>query len=930
MQDHLAIEPDMKTPAAAEGSRPADPASRRRSVYRVGNVQYDEARQELLVNGMRRPIEAKPLALLLALLVRAGAVVTKRELIAAAWGNADHISEASLTTAMFKLRSALGPDARDLIDAVHGSGYRITSPVEVAAARETPLAFSLAPGDPVPGRSQWRLQTLLGSPALNDVWLARHHKTQELRVFKFADSQARLEALQREATLSRVLQATLGERDDLLRIAEWNFDERPYFIESAYGGPNLHDWAAARGGLLTVDLGDRLAMLGQLARTLAAAHAAGVLHSDIKPTNILVAEAQGARPRLTLIDFGAGGLNADLRLDAMTISMHGLKSEDSERGAGTLRYMAPEVVAGSVHTTGADIYALGILLYQLTTGDLTKSLTIGWEADIADDLLREDIATAASGDPARRLSSAADLANRLETLPARRAARAKAVQAAEHAAALSRQIERDRLRRPWILAASISLAAGLALSTLFGIQAMRDRDEARRRADIAQAVNGFLTEDLLGRGNPAQSGKADETLMDAAQAAEAGIGRRLASEPLVAGSIYLSLARAFDSRTSYDAALKAYDNAIAAFDRAGDKGRDEAAIARLHKAPAEVLSGQPGSMGRARAIIAEASPSVARLGKRRDEAQVWLDYGNAMLQMLGGDVHSAQVGFKRAADRAASMPGAFDEGSRLTLRQRLAFAYLRLGDVPTAETMIVPLLQRRLALNGPHHPATLQLELNLAQLRIMRGQLSLAAAELTRIYPDFVSVFGADHLLTMQLLSTRAQASSALQRYGDAVTDDTTVYRLAVAKHGEHSFMALGTLSDMAQAQCRGGQNAAGLESGRAARHGAREAFGVDSTLAQVSAVNTAFCLMVARQWQEADRLLQGIDTKAASELTMDPSFGAEVDLMKAELALTTGDPRKAAALLAKAAPVFEQEGADAYMQAWSRRLVAKCKLQNH
>lgn len=126
----------MKTPAAAEGSGPADPSAGRRSVYRVGSVQFNEARQELLVNGMRRPIEAKPLALLLALLVRAGAVVTKRELIAAAWGNADHISEASLTTAMFKLRSALGPDARDLVDAVHGSGYRIAAPVEVAAARD--------------------------------------------------------------------------------------------------------------------------------------------------------------------------------------------------------------------------------------------------------------------------------------------------------------------------------------------------------------------------------------------------------------------------------------------------------------------------------------------------------------------------------------------------------------------------------------------------------------------------------------------------------------------------------------------------------------------------------------------------------------------------------------------------------------------------
>ena len=334
-------------------------------------------------------------------------------------------------------------------------------------------------------------------------------------------------------------------------------------------------------------------------------------------------------------------------------------------------------------------------------------------------------------------------------------------------------------------------------------------------------------------------------------------------------------------------------------------------------------------MSRARAIIAQAGPAVAKLDQRRAEAQVWLDYGNAMLQMLGGDVHTAQASFKRAADRADSMPGAFDEAARLTLRQRLAFTYLRLGDVMTAEIMIVPLLQRRLALNGPHHPATLQLELNLAQLRIMRGQLSLAAAELTRIYPDFVSVFGADHLLTMQLLSTRAQASSALQRYGDAVTDDTTVYKLAVAKRGEHSFMALGTLSDVAQAQCRGGQNAAGLASARTALHGAREAFGADSTLAQVSAVNTAFCLVVARQWQEADTLLQGIDTKAASELTMDPSFGAEVDLMKAELALTAGDTGKAAALLAQVAPIFEQAGADAYMQAWSRRLVAECKLHN-
>lgn len=893
-----------------------------RRILSVGVIQFDEARLELLVDGQRRPLEAKPMALLHALLTRPGASVSKRTLIEAVWGNADHVSDASLTTAMFKLRAALGEAGRDIIEVVHGSGYRISLPVEATVAREPPRpAFTFKPGEAVPGRPQWRLEALLGEPTLNDVWLARHAKTGEQRVFKFADSERRLETLQREATLSRLLAATLGARQDLVRILEWNFEERPWFIESAYGGIDLLKWAEAGERLRALPLDHRVAMVARIARTIAAAHAAGVLHSDIKPANILVEEAGEAPPHLRLADFGAGGLSDTVRREALAISLHGLAPSEGERGTGTLQYMPPEVLAGASPTTAADVYALGILLYQMVVGDLRKSLAVGWDDAIADPLLREDIAAAAAGDPERRLGSAAGLAERLEQLPARRSAERDRQAAAERAALLARQVERERLRRPWIAAAALSLVAGLALSTVFGLRAARDRDEARRRSAIAQSVNAFLTEDLLGRGNPAQSGKASETLMEAAEAAEAGIDRRFADEPLMAGSIYLSLARAFESRSAFGPSRSAYLQAIAAFKRAGPAGAADALIAGLHQASMEVLSGQPGSMARARALVDAAGAGMAGLGARRTEAAVWLAASKAMLEMLGGDVRSAQAGFRRAADQAEAMPDLFDEAARLMLRQHEAFTYLRLGQLDTAKTMMTALLARRLALSGPRHPESLRLALNLSQVHIAQGDAAAALPALDRLVPDFVAVFGPDHQETLTLLATRAAAFSQLERYDDAVSDEQTILARALARQGPKSFFVIGTRVDGAQAQCRAGHSDAGIATARAALADAGAAFGAHSVLAQAASANLAFCLVAGGHFTEAAPLLEGIDVKALAQLEIDPAYGSELDVMRAAILLAAGDRKGAGQLLAKVGPVFENPGADRYFQRWTRQL---------
>jgi serine/threonine-protein kinase len=95
-------------------------------------------------------------------------------------------------------------------------------------------------------------------------------------------------------------------------------------------------------------------LAAQVADGLAAVHAAGVVHRDLKPENVLVDTGGGPAPRLRLTDFGISRLSeAQLTQTSVT---------------GTPGYLAPEVAAGGRVTAAADVYALGVILYELCTG----------------------------------------------------------------------------------------------------------------------------------------------------------------------------------------------------------------------------------------------------------------------------------------------------------------------------------------------------------------------------------------------------------------------------------------------------------------------------------------------------------------------------------------------------------------------------------
>ncbi len=109
--------------------------------WQVGCVTYDEGSRELRVAGERRPIEAKPLQLLLRLLEAEGKIVCQRDLLIAAWGNAEIPTLTSLQTAISKLRRVLGPEETGLIEVASGQGYRLTKPalcVAKGAVQATP------------------------------------------------------------------------------------------------------------------------------------------------------------------------------------------------------------------------------------------------------------------------------------------------------------------------------------------------------------------------------------------------------------------------------------------------------------------------------------------------------------------------------------------------------------------------------------------------------------------------------------------------------------------------------------------------------------------------------------------------------------------------------------------------------------------------
>ncbi len=780
-------------------------------LWRFADFEFDELRRELRVKSKPVDLEAKPLEILLQLLLHAGEVVTKEELLDSVWPDV-LVVDGSLATAVSKLRRAMGDEEHPAVVTVPRVGYRLGVPVycKTVAASAGP-EFGFQPGDLVPAREQWQLLRPLERSASSEVWIANNPKTHEQRVFKFAGDGVRLKGLKREITVSRFLRESLGDRPEFVRILEWNFETPPYFLESEYGGPNLAEWAEEQGGLSKIAFAVRLQLLMDVANAVAAAHGIGVLHKDLKPANILVVPRDGGAWQIKIADFGSASLFDPSRLRALGITNLGFTQTTTQDGSltGTLMYIAPEVLAGQSPSASADVYALGVMLYQLIVADFRRPLAPGWESEVNDPLLREDISAAASGDPAKRINSGADLAERLVRLDERRAKRNELEAAQLRAQFAERKLAESHARRPWIALAVVALTLGLGFSFTLYRRAARERDHANHQTAIANSINQFLSDDLLGRSNPFLSGKASESLTDAIKQASPGIDRQFKDEPLVAARLHQTIARALDNRTDYPNARQEYDRALALFRQTDGDLSQDGIIVQLQRSTLEARSYEKDSLALAKSILTQQESAIAKLPHARPDISVWLASARGMIALIDNDAKSAAQNFQTALTTAEALP-MFDEGARLTFKQRLGFSYIRLGDGAKAEQLFRELMAAFVRLTGPESPNVLRMRLNLAQAYMIQNKHAEAVKETNEIYPEFVSRLGPDHELTMQLLTTRAQSEGSLGMWNDAIRDDVAIYDLAIKKQGPLSFFAIATLSDASLAMCRSGHYAEG------------------------------------------------------------------------------------------------------------------------
>ena len=134
-------------------------------------------------------------------------------------------------------------------------------------------------------------------------------------------------------------------------------DGQPFFVMELLNGQDLQSYIESRGRL-TVD--ETISTLEPLCSALDAAHAHGIVHRDLKASNVFRQERQDA-PRIVLLDFGVAKLLSAESGDLTTASQLAL---------GTPACMAPEQIAGGEVTARTDVYALGALAYHMLTGML--------------------------------------------------------------------------------------------------------------------------------------------------------------------------------------------------------------------------------------------------------------------------------------------------------------------------------------------------------------------------------------------------------------------------------------------------------------------------------------------------------------------------------------------------------------------------------
>ena len=540
-------------------------------------------------------------------------------------------------------------------------------------------------------------------------------------------------------------------------------EERDFLVLELIEGESLKDVMARRP-----DEATRMRVASEVLDVLAATHAQGIIHRDLKPSNVMVTR----KGSIKVLDFGlARATHEDAKTWSVDLSsgrFPGERTPGSDYAVtrlgfliGTLSYMSPEQAKGEPLSAASDMYSFGLLLQELVTGRAV------YPPDLAP---AEQLARAQAGDTHPVVGLGPELTaliDRLKSLAP--AVRPSALDAAERLRYI-REAPRRRLRRR-LTAAALALATTVALGmTYLAYRIRQEAAEARRQTAIAEAVNGFLNDDLLAAVAPsARRGRGkDVTMREVLDAAAermqqgANDGGRFAAEPLVEASIRTTLGATYRELGAYAAAEPHLRRALELRRRA--LGEEHAEVARALN-QLGVLEWRRGRLNEAEELYRQGL-AVGRplLGPDHPDTLAY-EMNLASLYRTQSRYKEAEPLYERNLASRQRVLGR-EHPATLETMSGLANQYQETGRYEKAEALHRQVLDARRRIQGEKAPLTLSDMNNLANDLAPLGRYEEAAPLMQRTLELKVELYGTEHPSTLNSVSNLAELDD--QRGRDA------------------------------------------------------------------------------------------------------------------------------------------------------------------
>ncbi|MGE0638688.1 MAG: protein kinase [Thermoanaerobaculia bacterium] len=530
---------------------------------------------------------------------------------------------------------------------------------------ETSDAGRLAPGSRL---GPWRVGPLLGRGGSGEVYAAERvdgsfTQRAALKLLR-VDAGAELDRFHAE----RQLLARL-EHPGIARLLDGGLSEEglPYAVLEFVDGLPITEYAR-RAGLGPVE---RLGLLRQVCDVVDYAHRNLIVHRDLKPGNIFV----DAESRVKLLDFGIAKLLDGARGEGVG---------DETRAPLTPDYAAPEQLTGGPVTTATDVYGLGVVLFELLTGErpfrsahlpLAGAVKLLLEAppprpsrvaaaresrgeappvrsrDLVGDL-DAIVACCLRRDPVERYASAAALSADLD-----RHLREEPVAAREpgRGYVLGRFLKRNRVAVAGTVALILALAGGLVAFAWQARRAALERDAARLAADREEALRYHLVGLFRDSLAPATDPGAAEGPLSAKALLDRSAARVLesyAADPVLSGHVVETLADLYGALQDVEGQVPLLEGFLA---KAGAEADPRAVgVARQKLAQLELARGNPE---RAAELLTAADEIWARDPERYREPRLEGRFVRGLLQRSQGDLAGSIATYEAAIPERIALSG---------------------------------------------------------------------------------------------------------------------------------------------------------------------------------------------------------------------------------------------------------------------------------